>query len=87
MDKDDNVVPTAGDMVFFAVKGPGRIAALGSADPKNTEPYRGDAHSVWRGRCLVIVQPTGETGDIELRARADGLNDAALTVTAKSPDA
>ena len=79
-DAEGRLVPTADDTVYFTVQGPGRIAAVASNDPKNTEPYRGNVHSVWRGRALVVVQPTGEPGEIVLRAQADGLNAAEVVI-------
>ncbi|NOY82538.1 MAG: glycoside hydrolase family 2 protein [Kiritimatiellaeota bacterium] len=66
-------VPTEDRMVYFTLRGPGRIAAVANADPRNTEPYRGNCHRVWRGRGLVIVQPTGAPGVIVLQAQADGV--------------
>ncbi|MFC1601722.1 hypothetical protein ACFL34_05180, partial [Candidatus Sumerlaeota bacterium] len=57
-----------GDQASFAV------------DPKNEGPYRGNVHSLWRGRALAIIQPTGETGPITVRAQADGLDDDTLRV-------
>jgi beta-galactosidase len=83
VDADGTGVPVADHMVFFTVRGPGRMAAVANADPQNTEPYRGNAHSVWRGRCLAVVQPTGEPGRIMLRAQADGLDPAEVVIRAE----
>jgi beta-galactosidase len=83
LDEEGRLVPVAGDTVYFTVRGPARIAAVANADPKNTEPYRGNVHSVWRGRGLVMVQPTGEPGEIVLRAQADGLEGAEVVVKAQ----
>ncbi len=75
-------VPTDNRMVCFMLRGPGRIAAVASADPRNTEPYRGESHSVWRGRGLVVVQPTGTPGEILLQARAEGVLGAEVSIRA-----
>jgi beta-galactosidase len=83
LDDEGRVVPVADNTVFFTVGGPGRIAAVANADPKNAEPYRGNVHSVWRGRGLVMVQPTGEPGRIVVRAQADGLGTCEGSVTAE----
>lgn len=80
VDADGEVVSTASDMLFFTVLGPGRIAAVASSAPKSTEPYRGNSHSAWRGRALVVVQPTGEPGRITLRAQADALDTDEVTI-------
>ena len=80
VDSADRAVPTATDMVSFTIQGPGHIAAVASSDPKNTEPYRGNSHSVWRGRALVVVQPTGEPGHVVLRAQADRLDAGEVSI-------
>ncbi len=72
----------ADNMAFFTVTGPARIRAVASADPRSEEPYVGNARSLWRGRGLVILQPTGDPGEITLRAQADGLDGAELIVQA-----
>jgi beta-galactosidase len=68
--------PSAEDEVHFAVKGPGKILAVGSGNPTSTEPYVGDRRRAHRGRVLVVVQSSGEPGQIILRAQADGLESA-----------
>lgn len=73
LDGEGRLVPTASPMLTFTLTGPGRLAAVASSDPRNTELYRGHSHSAWRGRCLAVIQPTGEPGLITLRAAADGL--------------
>jgi beta-galactosidase len=80
VDEKDRLVPTADHVVRFAVTGPGCVAALGSSNPRHTEAYRGDRHRLYRGRCLVIVRPGAESGDIHLRAEADNLGEAEITI-------
>ncbi len=80
VDAEGRPVPTADHAVRFAAAGPGHIAALGSSNPRHTEAYRGDRHRLFRGRCLAIVRPDGQVGDIHLRAEADGLRSAEITI-------
>jgi len=80
VDAEGRVHPTATDRVFFTIKGVGSIAALGNSDPMSTERYRGHARSLFRGRCLVVVKPDGRPGEINLRAQADGLEVAEVTI-------
>jgi beta-galactosidase len=72
--------PNAGHEISFAVDGAGELAAVGSGDPVSTEPFRGNRRSAYRGRCLVVLRPRGERGEIHLRAEADGLAGAEATV-------
>lgn len=71
-DADGRVVPMADVSFHVTVSGPGRIAAVANADPKNHDCFVGTTQSTWHGRGLVIVQPTGDAGRIELCVSADG---------------
>ncbi len=83
VDAEGRPVPTADHVVRFGVTGPGHLVALGSSNPRHTEAYRGDRHRLFRGRCLAIVRPSEEPGGISLRAEADGLRSAAITISAR----
>jgi len=82
VDAQGRMQPNASHNVLFTVKGEGEIAAVGSGDPTNTEPYRGNQHTVYRGRCLAVVKSNGRPGEIHLRAHADGLEVAEVVITA-----
>jgi beta-galactosidase len=83
LDRDGLVHPNADQVVMFALEGPGTVKAVGSGDPESDEPYVGDRRRAHRGRCLVVLDSTGERGDIRLRAEADGLAAAETTVRVK----
>jgi beta-galactosidase len=84
VDANGILVPTAAHMVHFTLRGPAALAAVASADPRNTEPYRGNVHSLWRGRALAVVRPAGAAGQAILEAHADGLEGADITITCKT---
>ena len=71
-----NIHPQASNRIYFAVKGVGSIAAVGSSNPISTDAYVGNQQSAYRGRCLVVVKNNGEPGEIRLCAMADGLEGA-----------
>ncbi|MHB9106138.1 MAG: glycoside hydrolase family 2 TIM barrel-domain containing protein [Armatimonadota bacterium] len=78
---DEQGLPVPSATVFHAtITGPGRIAALANANPQNTDLYSGSTHPLWRGRGLVIVQPVGEEGTIELTVAADGFPPAQVVI-------
>jgi len=83
VDVEGRPVPTADNAVVFSVTGAGHIAALGSNNPRHTEAYRGDRHRLFRGRCLAIVQPSEQAGEISLRAEANGLRSAEMTISTR----
>jgi beta-galactosidase len=80
VDSQGRVHPAAAQTVFFTVQGPGTLAAVGNSNPVSTEHYRGNQRSAYRGRCLVVVKGQGEPGTIRLRAMADGLDAAEVTI-------
>jgi beta-galactosidase len=82
-DRAGRVVPDAGHAVRFALEGPGEMVAVANADPKNTAPFRGREHRLWRGRALVVLQPKGVAGEMRLHAIADGVAPASVVITSK----
>jgi len=80
VDGAGNVHPDADQLVYFTIQGEGSLAAVGSGDPTNTERYRGNVHSTYHGRCLVVVKSNGKAGEIHLRAQADGLESAEVVI-------
>jgi beta-galactosidase len=72
--------PAAGHEIRFSADGAGRLLAVGSADPVSAEPYVGNRRRVFRGRCLAVLLPGREPGEIRLTAEADGLRTAEILV-------
>jgi beta-galactosidase len=83
VDGNGRVQPEAGDEVIFSVSGPGKLLAVGSGDPVSTEDYCVAGRHVWRGRALVVVASTGESGTIRLCAEATGLPVAEVSIRAE----
>ena len=73
LDADGQVHPAMDRLVRFKVNGPGKLAAVGNGNPTSEEAYRGDSRTTFRGRCMAVLQSTGEPGEVTLCAEADGL--------------
>jgi beta-galactosidase len=82
VDEHGTVVPRASSRIRFEVTGAGENAAVSSADVLSSEPFRGDARSVFQGRAQLIVRSLKE-GPITVRAFSDGLPAAETTITAE----
>lgn len=67
MDKAGNLVCSSADKVRFEVEGAGRILASGNSAPNQPASYRKQQCNLFRGRCLVVLQPLSE-GIIKLKA-------------------
>ena len=81
VDDKDQIVPTAGIPIQFSVAGAGEILAVGNADPTDISGFQKPEKKTFRGKCLVIIRPTGSTGLINLRGIATGLSEGQITIT------
>ena len=80
VDSQKRRVPTANDLVTFAISGPARIIGVGNGDPACHEPDKASSRSLFNGLAQVIVQTTQCAGEIILTASASVLNDARLSI-------
>ncbi|MEM6550622.1 MAG: beta-galactosidase GalA [Planctomycetota bacterium] len=81
-DADGNPVPVADDMIHFEVTGPAVLLGVGNGDPASHEPDKADHRRLFNGLAQVLVQATREPGEVVLRARAEGMRDATLSLRA-----
>lgn len=75
--------PTADNLVKFEIEGAGTIVGVGNANPMSIESYQLPQRKAWQGRCLVIVKSKRDAGNITLKASADGISTAHVTLTSK----
>ena len=80
LDAAGNPHPTAEDLLLFTIQGPGKLLAVGSSNPTSEEMYTGSQRKAHRGRSLVVIQSRRESGEITLRAQADGLKQAEIKI-------
>jgi beta-galactosidase len=66
-------------MAQFAVEG-AEIIGLGNGDPNSHEPEHGDRRSLFNGLAQLIVRAAPGKGTITVRATAEGLKPARLTI-------
>jgi len=78
VDDEGRLVPDAVVPVSFAVTGPGEIAAVGNANPKELASFQRPRRDTFHGRCALIVRPTGKAGVIEVRAASEKLQGATI---------
>lgn len=79
-DAEGNRVPNAENEVQFTLDGSGIIAGVGDGNLKETEAYVNDRCSVWKGRALVVIKSSGNAEEMVLRASANGLLDASISI-------
>ena len=85
-DGQGRMVPTVDNAIAFEITGPGKIIGVGNGDPASHEPdqFIGPSaawrRSLFSGLAQVIVQTTGEAGEIKLTATSAGLTPTAAVL-------
>jgi beta-galactosidase len=83
VDSKGKTVPTADNEVAFEVTGPGKVIGVGNGNPSSHEPDKASKRKAFNGRCMVLVQSTGEPGMIRVAATAPGLKPSTIDVRAE----
>lgn len=82
LDKDGNVVPAAKQAISFSIEGPGEIVATDNGDPTDLTAFPSKSRDAFNGLALAIVKAE-RPGRIILRAKAQGLGEAQMDISAK----
>jgi beta-galactosidase len=84
IDSGGNIIPDADDiMVSFDVTSKGDLAGVASGNPLDMSSFQQPEKKTWQGICLAIVRPGTRTGKIKVRATAEGLKRASITISAE----
>jgi beta-galactosidase len=83
LDDKGTIAPNANNEINFSLKGNGKIVGVCSGDPVSHESYKGNKHTALAGKCLVIVQSGDKSGRLELTAKANGLKQSTIVITAE----
>jgi beta-galactosidase len=84
IDSKGNIVPDADDIVVnFEVTGIGKVAGVGSGNPRDMSSFQQPRKKAYQGICLAIIRPETTPGKIRVRATTEGLKEASLVITAK----
>lgn len=79
-DEKGNRNPKANNLLKFEITGPGEIVGVGNADPISLESFQLPQRKAYEGKCLVIIKSTQKAGKIILKAFADDLKTAQITI-------
>ncbi|HQG56565.1 MAG TPA: DUF4982 domain-containing protein, partial [Bacteroidales bacterium] len=84
VDSNGFVVPDADSiMVNFEVTGNGKVAGVGSGDPRDMSSFQQPRKKTYEGRCIAVIKPGREPGKIRVQATAEGLRGASVVITVK----
>ena len=76
--------PNADNELDLAIIGPGVIAAIGTGDTKNQEPFQADHRRLFNGRALVVIRSTGDQGVIMLKVKGAGMGQTRVNINAQT---
>jgi beta-galactosidase len=83
VDEKGTPCPLAENMVTFDVEGPAEIAGVGNGNPLSLEPFQADHRRLFHGKAMLILRSLdGQSGDILVTARSEGLKDGAASLLA-----
>ncbi len=72
--------PKSEELLKFEIEGPGKIIAVGNANPTSTESYTVSERKAWHGRCMVIIRSEKNAGQIVLKASSQKLKPASISI-------
>ncbi|MBN1892874.1 DUF4982 domain-containing protein, partial [bacterium] len=82
-DEKGVILPEAKIPVRLEIQGPAELQAAGNAGPDDMASFKQPGCRTFRGRALVIVRSTGETGTIKVTATSEGLETATAVIQAR----
>lgn len=82
LDKNNNLVPDAADLIQFGVSGSGFIAGVDNGSQTSMESFKDNKRKAFNGKALVVLQNNGKKGSITLKATAAGLQPATIVINA-----
>ncbi len=86
LDEDGNLCPHADNLVNFQVEGNATIVGVDNGSPISLERFKENKRKAFNGKCLVVLQNTGEAGKVRLKAVSEGLCEAETTIAVESQD-
>ena len=72
-DEAGNVCPYASNLVTFQIDGPGKILGVDNGDMADHYDWHDNKVQVMHGKAVAVIQSTGKTGKINLKAQSGSL--------------
>ncbi len=82
-DKNGLLHPNTDNLIEFEISGPGEILAVASSNPRSIESFQLPKRKTYKGKCLVIIKTTNESGEIKLTAKTEGIKPSSVVLTSK----
>jgi len=66
--------------IHFVVNGPCRILGVDNGSSENIQNFQSDNITTYRGKALLVIQSTGVTGEITIKAHSENLKSNSISV-------
>jgi beta-galactosidase len=83
LDKNNNLVPNAANLIKFEIAGNGFIAGVDNGSQTSMESFKDNKRKAFNGKALAVLQSNGNKGNISLKATAPGLQSATVIIKAE----
>ena len=71
LDREGRLCPDAAIPCEVTVSGHARLLAVASADLKDTEPYTSPCVQTWKGRAMIVVRSTKDSGKAKIKVKSN----------------
>jgi len=82
-DEHGVMLPDANHLIEFEISGPAKLLGVENGDILDLAPHKVNHRKVFKGKCLLIIQSTGEPGDIEIKANSNQIASGLLKIVSK----
>ncbi|MGG1553987.1 beta-galactosidase GalA [Paenibacillus ferrarius] len=86
VDASGRLVPDANQEIWFSLVGPGKVIGTGNGNPVSREDDKKLQRQSYHGLCQVLVQTSGEAGEIRITAQSPGLASTQLVIRSVQAD-
>jgi beta-galactosidase len=83
VDKNGNLCPRADNLLFFEVKGAGKLKALCNGDPTDQTSFGSNYMRAFNGKIVATIESALEPGEIELKVTGGLLKSQSVNIQCK----
>ncbi len=83
LDKNMNCSYLAKNKIEFEVSGEGKLIGTDNGDASCLDNFKLPWRNAYEGRCIAVIQSTGNSGKIVIKAKSENLPESTIEITAK----
>ncbi|MCP4314296.1 MAG: DUF4982 domain-containing protein [Bacteroidetes bacterium] len=79
-DKNGVMLPDANHLIEFEISGPAKLLGVENGDILDLSPHKISSRMAFKGKSLLIIQSTGESGVVEIKAKTNQFESGLLNI-------